>query len=597
MNNSEFDQSVYERLTQVPEKPGVYSWYDKNGTLLYVGKAIKLRSRMKQYFKGSRNSFKTSDLVKRIADFKIYVAINERDALIYEKNKIKSEKPPYNLLLMDDKTYPYLRIYVNSQPKLVFETKKFRKSKNDSNNFYIGPFIHGDGYSSLSKKLKEKFLFDPESGIEIKNKDRNFWNQKFQEATHLFKGGRRAFIKELQKKMENAVSVQNFEAALEIKKAISCLQIDVGDQISDLQENKDLDFWSIKRIEDNFFVTIISYKSGLKTNVMSFHTNSINFMDEEVNDLISLYYDNHEAPDEALFDPEILDHINVEFFDFKIKSAYTNETKRLILENANINNELFIKNSNGLNSQTNLNNGQKNVADLAKILNIEEINRIFAFDNSNIGKGSRFGVAICYYIGGFKNKEYHYADLDKYAQNDFNDIKYMYWNVYSFLTNQKRSLKENDLFVIDGAEEQLVSAQKAYYDAKKVRNDLPAINFCALIKDEKHKTDILLDEFKNRIALDKKSNLYMFLARIQDIVDKYAKSKAKKKKEQNLVKSELEQVTGLGPVMAQKLKEAFGSAKEVFEQDYEILSHYVPRSVAVEIVKYAKNRKNNKVKK
>ncbi len=188
-------------LKNVSTSPGVYLWKDAKQNVLYVGKAKNLRKRMLQYFDGAINSYKTNKLVSLIYDFDVYICKTNKEALLLEKAMIDRYNPEFNILLLDDRKYPYLKVQLLKDSLLINLSRKVN-AKDSKNTFYYGPFPSGYGAKPILKLLQHETLY--ENGLLIKNKDYNFWINQFNKIKEILSFKNNNYINELTNKMHQA---------------------------------------------------------------------------------------------------------------------------------------------------------------------------------------------------------------------------------------------------------------------------------------------------------------------------------------------------------------------------------------------------------
>ena len=253
---------IIEKLKNIPSNPGVYLWKDKNNRIIYVGKAINLKKRMNQYFKGSINSYKTTKLVEEIANFDYIICNNNKEALILEKNLIEKYNPEYNILLLDDRGYPYIKLKLTNKLEITF-TKKINHYKNE-NEIYYGPFPDNYGASTILKLLQRESFY--KDGLPITNVDQNYWKEQFERIKNILSFKNSLYLNELKNKMLKAAEYEQFELALEYKKNIEYLNKMKENQIVELQNQKNIDAFIYKIIDDKIHILFSFYRWGILIN-------------------------------------------------------------------------------------------------------------------------------------------------------------------------------------------------------------------------------------------------------------------------------------------------------------------------------------------
>ncbi|WP_027120812.1 GIY-YIG nuclease family protein [Mycoplasmopsis lipofaciens] len=560
-------KELIEKVKNVSSNSGIYLWKDSLGNVIYVGKAKNLKKRMIQYFEGSLNSYKTSKLVNEIADFEIFICRNNKEALLLEKHYIEKFNPEYNILLLDDKRYPYLKIELKRNSLDIALSRKVKKWKNN-NVFYFGPFPNGYGASIVLKLIQREAYF--KDGLKIQNSDYNFWKMQFLKIKNILSFQKTNYLQELKNKMLTAADNMQFEIALDLKKSIDYLTKLKEDQIVELQKLKNLDVLVYKVVDNIVYITILFYRSGMLINKDNQNI-EINFeLKETLSIFLEKYYSNKILPEELLVDKEF---INLEINNnFKLLNPKIGAYKKA-LDIAKLNLEDYVVNKHH-SILNNLQHSKKMMTKLSTILKIENIESIIMFDNSNVNNYNPVGVAVVY-LKGQKHKELYKkfnltADKTRLA-----DVEYMKQSVTRYFTNES-TRKNFDLIIVDGGIAQV-------HEVKNIIKNLKLnIKTIGLVKDEYHKTKSLIDLWENNINIEDKE-LLNFLAEIQIEVDRFAKSHLRKRQRITSMEGKLQQIKGLGIVMENKLLAHFKNYNAIYNATLEELNKIVPKKIAEQI--------------
>ncbi|AKA49857.1 hypothetical protein VO56_01050 [Mycoplasmopsis gallinacea] len=570
MNSNE---QILNLLTKVPKKPGVYLWKNVQGEVIYIGKAVNLYNRMHQYFKGAINSYKTHAMVSNIASFDFVVTENNKSAFVLEKNYIEQYKPKYNVQLLDDKRYPYLKIKLTDKLEI---SSTFRIGKTDKNNYYYGPFPPGENVRGLIKVLQRIFLY--ENGLPIINKSRSYWEEKFNELILLLKLKDNSFLDQLYSKMQKASDSMNFELALEYKKAYLVLKNMKDIQISEISVFKNIDVISIIEQDDYLLFYVIMYRYGVQINHF-FHVSEAIGVKEQIieNFIFSLYHSKNEIPDKLVLDEKYNDIFLDENLTSKVVFPKIGILHKL-LERALINNKEM--------ANVHLENlkSKKEQKDLLWIEVIEFLGSkvesnptIYLFDNSNLNNNFPVGVTVAFQNGEPNKMLYRKFNHEKTVTKDSrkSDVEYMYQTIYKYFESNWKFLKDDDIFIVDGAIMQINEALRAIKNLGINRK----IKLYSLVKNDYHKTSKLLDSSGDEIAI-KNRNIFNFLARMQVEVDRFAKTYLRKKHINSTFESKLTQIKGIGKKTEQILLKTFQNYSNIANASFEEIEKVTNKKIA-----------------
>ena len=583
-----------EKLALVPELPGSYQMKDKDNNIIYVGKAKNLKKRLKSYFTG-RVTGKTKKLVSDIADFEYIVTTSELESLILEITLIKKYNPKYNILLKDDKSYPYIEFTKEKYPTLkVIRNPNLKKNKN---NLY-GPFPNVSSARNTVYMLNRLY---PLRKCETLKKDYCLYYhigeclgyckneidlEKLEtmkkEITSFLNGDAKALLKKLNQEMELASSKMNFEKALEYKKMIDDINITLKNQMIVLNKEINLDLFNYY-VQDNYLsIQVFFIRSGTlfgrDKKIFTFY----DFPSDTLVQYIINFYEKHLLPKEILVPSDIDTKILTTYLKTNVRTPLKGDMKKLLdlaYENAKILLEEEIK-------TLNQNEKVRKLAlkELAIVLNQKNVSRIEAFDNSHL-----FGT---YYVSGMvvfedflplKN-EYRKYKIDVSTKDDLKAMEeVIYRRYYKVLMED---LKKPDIIIVDGGKNQVEVA-------KRVLDELNLnISVIGLKKDDKHRTTSLITSDLAEIELDLHGHLFLFLARIQEEVHRFAISYHRQIKNKGSLASILEMIPGIGLKRRQELLKKFSSLKKIKEASIEELSKILPNEVAISLKEYLDENKN-----
>ena len=579
-----------EKLANTPELPGSYQMKDKDGIIIYVGKAKNLKKRLSSYFNKTVTG-KTKVLVSNIHDFEYIVTSSELESLILEITLIKKYNPKYNILLKDDKSYPYIEFTNDKYPLLkIVRNPKLKKNKN---NLY-GPFPNvGSAKRTVNmlnriyplrkcEKLKKDVCLYYHLGECLgycKNKiDEEKLNTMVSEIKSFLNGDSSFIIKRLNEKMNDASKTLNFEKAIEYKKMIDDINITLKNQVISLNRDYNFDLFNCYQSNNYLSITVFFIRGGV---LFGREKKIINTLSEESDALLEYivkFYDKNILPKQVLV-PNIIDtNLLSNYLNVKVETREKGDIKKL-LDLAKENAKIYLdEREEELNS--NETKRMEALEELKKILNVSKVSRMESFDNSHL-----FGT---YYVGAMvvfedflpKKEEYRKYKIDVNTKDDLTAMREVVYRRYYKLFMENATLP--DLIVVDGGALQV----KVVADIIDEMN-LP-INIIGLKKDKHHKTNTIIDKNLNEINIDSHSNLFLYLANIQEEVHRFAITYHRNIKNKGMLASILELVPGIGEGRRKALLKEFSSLKKIKEASVEELEKILPHDVAVNLYEYLK---------
>ena len=586
-----------DKLSLVPHKPGSYQMKDKNGIVIYVGKAKDLHKRLSSYFNRVHTG-KTAKMVSLIDDFQYIVASSELEAFIIEINLIKELKPKYNIMLMDDKSYPYIEYISKPYPRL--KISRYLNIRKKDNKMLFGPYPNAYAARRIVNLLNRLYPLkkcegNPKElclyyhigeclGYCVNKVDQDKLNEMEEEILSFLRGNDEIVRNKILEKINNYSDNLNFEMALDLKKELEYIDIVLSKQKVELHDfiNRDV----IAYYVDNGYLSIeiLFIRNGKLLN----HKNVIYPLNleivDDVEDYIAQFYSKNEIPKEILI-PDTLNENN-------IKSIVNTN---VVVPQKGIKKEL-IKMAYG-NAKLNLENKFEEIIkqedrttkandELAEILGIDNLNRIDIFDNSNLfGSFSVSGMVV--FIDGKPAKnEYRKYKVSVDVNDDYNTMKEVIYRRYQKALVDKTTLP--DLIIVDGGENQIRAAQE-------VLNLLNLnIMVVGLKKNDKHRTNDLIFCDLSVINIDRMSNVFHYLTRMQDEVHRFTINYHRTLRSKGSISSILDDIDGIGSSRKKALIKKFGSVTKMKNADIKELEEILPNSVAVDLKNYLEQRDENK---
>lgn len=562
------NERIKNKLALLPDQPGCYLMKDKNGTIIYVGKAKILKNRVRSYFTGSHNT-KTERLVSEIVDFEYIVTESNIEALLLEINLIKKNDPKYNIMLKDDKTYPFLKITNEKYPRLMI-TRKVLKDK----AHYFGPYPDVNAANETKKLLDRLF---PLRKCKPSQKtpclyyhlgqclcpyafhvDPRVYKDMVEEIKRFLNGGHTEIQKQLEEKMKLAAADMEFEKAAEYRDQIRAIETVMTKQKMTNTDLVDRDIFGYATDKGWMCVQVFFVRQGklIERDVSMFPF--YNDAEEDFLTYIGQFYQENEhfIPKEVLI-PDNIDKPSVEaMLATKILQPQRGEKKKLV--------KLAGKNAQvALNEKFDLIGRSEArtigaVEKLGDAMNIPAPIRIEAFDNSNIMGTDPVSAMVVFIDGKPAKKEYRkYKIKTVKGPDDYASMREVIYRRYSRVL--KEGLPFPDLIVIDGGKGQVDVAKDVL--ANQLGIDIP---IAGLAKDDKHKTsELLFGPELNVVPLERNSQEFFLLQRIQDEVHRFAITFHRQLRSKNSFASKLDNIDGLGPKRKKMLLKEFKSLKNI----------------------------------
>ena len=585
---------IEAELKKLPHKPGVYIMHDKNDNIIYVGKAISLKNRVTQYFRKTRKTKRIQNMVSLIDHFEYIVVDNEAEALILECNLIKKNKPKFNVLLKDDKTYPYIKINVKDDFPNIYIT---RKILNDGAK-YFGPYASSGAAKEMIDFIKEKFKIRQCKSFKYKDRpclnyhikkclgpcmgyiSKEEYHKQIEEIINLLEGKTEKTLKQLKEQMQEASNKMEFEKAAYIRDKILAIEkISEKQKVSNITEN-DIDVIGLARNAIEVCIEIFFVRKSKMVGRENFFLEDMQDESDRqiLTEFVKQYYVGREIlPNKIMLKEEIEEKELIEEWLTKeagrkveIKTPQKGEKLRLV--------EMAERNA--LITLENKNREKYNVlAELKEVLKMDKLpRRIECFDISNLS-GTNMVAGMCVMQDGKINKSLSriFKIKEIIGQDDVACMK-------EVITRRlKHSLEKEDgsfgrlpdVIFADGgitqirATKEAINAVISTANAEDVDN-LKQIKVFGMVKNDKHQTRALMDE--NRKELKISEELKKLITLFQDTVHDTAIGYHKKLRDKEITKSELDEIEGIGPAKKKALLEIFGSVERIKNADIEELT-------------------------
>ena len=581
---------IKEKLSLVPNLPGCYLMKNKDGVIIYVGKAKKLKNRLSSYFRGTHTG-KTAKLVSEIVDFEYIVINSEKEALVLELNLIKKHDPKYNILLRDDKSYPYIELTNDSIPRLSVVRNINRKK--DHRNLY-GPYPNVTAArntvnllnrmyplrkcTTFNKKPCLYYHINQCLGYCTKSIDPNVIDSLKSDIIKFLKGDNSLIIDKIKKEMKVYIDNMNYEKAKELKEMLDYINITLAKQEVELKDSVDRDVFGYYFDRGYLSIQVFFIRNG---KIVERHFKiipTIDEIDEELTRYIADFYSKDVLIPKEVLVPDIVDdNLLKEYLNTNILIPLKGIKHNLVemaCNNAKIKldeeYELIKKDEN----KTILANEE-----LREILNLSKLDRIEIFDNSNLfGTFNVSGMVV--FTNGAPNKnEYRKFKITNDKNDDYGTMREVIYRRYFRVL--KDDLVRPDLIIVDGAKGQMNVAREVI---ESLNMNIPVVG---LKKDDKHNTNSLLAfEPIEEIPIDKRSNLFYLLERMQDEVHNFTISYHKQIRSKGSLASVLDNISGIGEIRKKELSKKYKTISKMKEASIDELSNIIPSNVAINLKEF-----------
>ena len=572
---------IKKKLALLPLEPGCYLMKNKEGTVIYVGKAKKLKNRVSSYFNGVHN-YKTTKLVSEIEDFEYIVTQSEKEALLLEINLIKDYSPKYNIMFMDNSYYPYIQLTKETHPRLkIVRDAKNKKCK------HFGPFPDATAARETFKLLnklyplrkcehlpkKECLYYSLGQCLApcIKEVDPSVYNEISSQISKFINGDTKDVISELTNKMTKASDDLQFERALEYRDLIQHIKYVTSRQHVQFNDHTDRDILGFYVDKGYLSIQLFFMRQG---KLLSRDFNLMPIYDDEHDEVIRFivdFYSKNTYPKELLVPASIDVNLLADLVECKVICPEKGNKKDLV-EMAITNAKEALEKKFQLIEKTETNT-IKAVKELGHKLGIATPHRIDLFDNSNIQGAYAVSGMVVFRDGVPSKNDYRkYKIKTVEGPDDYASMKeVIYRRCLRILTDNH---EPPGLIIVDGGKGQI----------KMAREVIELLNLdiyvCGLAKDDRHQTAVLLDMNGNEVPIDRQTPLFYLLTRMQDEVHRYAISFHRQVRSKSLFDSIIDDVEGIGPKRKKQLLSHFGSVKKMKEATLLELEEVLPKNVA-----------------
>ena len=575
---------IKEKLSLVPNLPGCYLMKNKDEVIIYVGKAKKLKNRLSSYFRGTHTG-KTAKLVSEIVNFEYIVINSEKEALVLELNLIKKHDPKYNILLRDDKTYPYIELTDEAVPRLSV-VRNINRKKNQKNLY--GPYPNVTAArntvnllnrmyplrkcKTYNKKPCLYFHIGQCLGYCCKDIDFSIVKELEEEIIKFLKGDHTLITNKIKSEMQTHIDSMNYEKAKELKEMLDYINITLAKQEVELKDSIDRDVFGYYFDRGYLSIQVFFIRNG---KIVERHYKilpTIDEIDEELTRYIADFYTKDVLIPKEILVPNIVDdNLLEEFLNTNIlipQKGVKHNLVEMACNNAKIKldeeYELIKKDENKTIEANN---------ELKEILKLDKLDRIEIFDNSNLfGTFNVSGMVV--FVNGVPNKnEYRKFKITNDKNDDYGTMREVIYRRYF------RVLRDNlirpDLIIVDGAKGQMNIAREVL---NSLNMNIPVVG---LKKDDKHNTNSLLAfEPIEEIPIDKRSNLFYLLERMQDEVHNFTINYHKQIRSKGSLSSILDNIDGIGEKRKNDLLKKYKTINKLKEVNIEELSEIIPNNVA-----------------
>lgn len=584
-------EHLKHKLELLPDSPGCYIMKDEAGDILYVGKAKVLKNRVRSYFRGVHDN-KTTRLVSKIRDFEFIKTTTEKEALLLEINLIKKHRPPFNIMFMDDKMYPYIEV----TPGADFQVRITRKPVSKKND-YFGPYPVSTYAYEMVKIINRIFPIrkcrtlpkttclyyhmhqclgycvktpDPEESLKIRDKVIRF-----------LKGTSDEVIDELKDKMQQASQELRFERAKELRDEILSIEYVMEKQTIDFNKRENFDVFGW--YEDKGYLSIQGFM--IREGKLLERNMTVTPVYEESSEafiaFVLQYYQTNVVP-KTVYVPEGVDVDALsEALQTSVVTPMRGEKRKLM--------EMVLKNAQEAHEQkfrlVYKKDKELEAANrkLSAIFN-KPIHTVELFDNSHISGEYNVSGLVVFKDGKPDKNQYRKYQLSEY-KGDTGSMKEVVYRRYLRLLKEQKPMP--DLLLVDGGIGQIHAADSV------LKTLGLSISLAGLVKDDKHSTRALLLENGEEVALDKESPLFFLLTRMQDEVHRFAITYHRKLRSKGMTKSVLDSIEGIGPARKKSLNKAFPSMKKLKEASLEDLEKIIPKQVALNVYNTFHNQQTN----
>ena len=587
-----------DKLSLIPHLPGSYQMKNSDGVIIYVGKAKDLKKRVNSYFNRPQTG-KTAKMVSEIADFSYIVASSELEAFLLEFNLIKQYDPKYNILLKDDKSYPYIEYISKPYPKL--QVSRYLNIRKKDKKMLFGPYPNAYAARKIVSLINrlyplkkcdtmpKKVCLYYHIGECLGYCERHVDKEKLQvmenEILSFLRGNADVLKNKILEKINMYSEQLNFEMALELKKELNYISIILDKQKMELHDYVNRDIIGYYFNKGYLSIQILFLRNG---RMVGGHTDIfpvVSTLEDELDTYIMNFYSRHEVPKEILCPKEVNTEILSEITSSSFLVPIKGKKKKLVdmaQENAKINleNELEI-------IVRDEEKTEKANDELRDILGLKKLDRIDLFDNSNLFGSFTVSCMVVFKNGRPAKKEYRKYKISLDKNDDYHTMQEVIYRRYYRALVDKTELP--DLIIVDGGINQMNACME-------ILNSLNlSIRVCGLRKNDKHRTNDLIDSVGYKtVEIDKSSPVFHYLTRMQDEVHRYTISYHRTIRSKGAISSVLDNIEGIGTKRKKELIKTFGSISKIENASIEELSKIIPEATAIRLQEYLKEKDEEK---
>lgn len=582
-----------EKLSLVPNKPGCYLMKNGVGTVIYVGKAKKLKNRLSSYFRGTHTG-KTARLVSEIRDFEYMVVGSETESFILEINLIKKYDPKYNILLRDDKTYPYIELTNEEVPRLLVVRNVNRKRKNHSRMY--GPYPNVSAAretvnllnrmyplrkcKTYEKKLCLYYHIGQCLGYCKERVEKEKIKKMEQEIIRFLKGDHTLITTRIKEEMEAESHRLNFEKAKELKELLDYINITTAKQKVEISDTIDRDIFGYYLDKGYLSMQCFFIRGG---KILGRHSDIfpiIDELEEEITRYIAKFYDKAILlPKEVLVPDCVNDKLLADYLQIGVKKPARGTKNKLILM-ANENAQISLTNKFEMIKRDEEKTFGAN-EELREALNLSKLDRIELFDNSNLFGSYNVSGMVVFKNGLPSKNDYRKFKITMDHNDDYGTMKEAIYRRYFRVL--KDGLEKPDLIIVDGGIGQMHVAREVI---ESLGMDIPV---AGLKKDDHHATSALLAfDPIIEIPVNKRSNLFYYLERMQDEVHNFTIHYHKQIRSKGSLESVLDSIEGIGDKRKKELLKKYHTITKLRTLSIEELEQILPKKVAQNLYQFLK---------
>ena len=586
---------IKEKLALVPNSPGCYLMKNKNNVVIYVGKAKNLKNRLSSYFRGKHYG-KTAKLVSEIVDFEYIVVSSETESLILEINLIKKYDPKYNILLRDDKSYPYIELTNEEVPRLLV-VRNLNRKKNKGRLY--GPYpnvvaarntvnLLNRMYplrkcSTYNKKPCLYYHINQCLGYCTNSVDKTVIKKMEEDIVKFLKGDHTLVSNKIKEEMLKESENLNYERAKELKELYDYINITLDRQKVEIDDLVDRDIFGYYEEKGVLSIQVLFLRGG---KIVGRHSKIFHIVDEinnEITRYIANFYESGVLIPKEVLVPFIVDNKSLEeILEIKVKKPLKGLKLKLI-EMANNNAKISLENEFELLKRNEAKTSGAN-DNLGKLLNIHPLDRIEIFDNSNLFGNFNVSGMVVFCDGKPNKNEYRKFKISIDKNDDYGTMREVIYRRYFRVL--KDNLVKPNLIIVDGGIGQINVATEVI---NSLGLDIPVVG---LKKDDKHRTDAIVTSDNQEIKIDHKCDVFFLLERMQDEVHNFTINYHKQLRSKGAIESILDNIDGIGAKRKKELLKKYKTINKMCDADISELSKIIPEKVAINLKELLNNYKS-----